>query len=811
MGNRLTKYIAFAIFALGLVFLLPQATFALSIDMDGNGVFDGDSEQIGVGALGVDPATGVGISDGQIQRSIDLSRSEIGRLNTELQNPDLTAEERRNKNNYITRFQEDIKVLEREQVLRQGVKDQSITADGADVWRQEGAAAHTKAIKAANGKSDESCGVRFWKPQCLIDGFAFILSLLLWVVTLLMSFAGWVFDMVLDLSVKNFGAAGGIGKASAIISTWGILRNLVNITFIFILIYVAIGTILQLNSGDNKRIIKNVILIALLVNFSLFFSRVIIDASNILGNQFYREVTTQTVQNGGSTEKKEISLANNFASRMGIGGVLSEGPDKKTEGLTLRAVIVRFLGALVLTLVASFVLLAGAVIFIVRAVTLIILMILSPLAFAAYAVPNMGKYWSQWWSKLLSQAFLAPIFLFFIFASFKLLGDPGTHNGILSAIPQGSSGDFQGWVDEALAYSLVIGFMLGSLMAAKKLGATGASFAMKASGAITGGAVLAGGWAARRVGRAGLAGAQLAPTLATLGGSSWGRARGLKNIAGIISDTKAAVKDNAIIKKLTKVGKDKDKLKAITSFAGGAVIGGLVKASDFSAKQAGLPSGFMGNVERPKVDKDEEKLKEIKRDLAILKIEGKSEADIEEAKKKVRKVNTEQIVKIDQDDLERLATLLSDNQVAALERKLDQDKFGKIKLAREKPIRDALGLDEKGARIGAVNETALRGAMDALSPRTFAKLNEDLFKFDELIKHMTGEEAAELKKQGVSSGVIRQVKEKVIVFGRTHSAYKWATSSAGSRIDTSGNPVPDDEEEENENTGTVPTGMGFGS
>jgi len=71
---------------------------------------------------------------------------------------------------------------------------------------------------------------------------------------------------------------------------WEIVRGIANITFIFILLYIAFAVILQLTTFNTKKVLANLIIVALLINFSLFFTKVIIDASNILALTIYNSI-----------------------------------------------------------------------------------------------------------------------------------------------------------------------------------------------------------------------------------------------------------------------------------------------------------------------------------------------------------------------------------------------------------------------------------------------------------------------------------------------------------------------------------------
>ncbi|KKU49644.1 MAG: hypothetical protein UX71_C0009G0007, partial [Parcubacteria group bacterium GW2011_GWA1_47_10] len=78
---------------------------------------------------------------------------------------------------------------------------------------------------------------------------------------------------------------------------WGIVRDLANLFFILILLYVAVELILGMAHDAKKTIIK-VVLAALLINFSMFFTGVVIDSSNILALVFYNKLQVETTVNG---------------------------------------------------------------------------------------------------------------------------------------------------------------------------------------------------------------------------------------------------------------------------------------------------------------------------------------------------------------------------------------------------------------------------------------------------------------------------------------------------------------------------------
>lgn len=294
-----------------------------------------------------------------------------------------------------------------------------------------------------------------------------IFGLVLWL-------AGKFFDKSVEYSVASFST---LADSDSIKIGWKTLRDVANLFFIFILLYAAIGMILQLPSVNGKRILVSVIVVALLINFSAFFTRLVIDASNVAANQFYNAVSkSETARIGvGEGQLTVTGISATFMNALPIHSVLAGTPGRTI----INSVGISF-GAVIMMLVAIFIFLAAAILFVIRTVTLLFVIILSPLAFLMYAFPNQKGLFDKWLDTLLKQAFFAPLYLLMVWVTIKFL-----KGGALQAIlaQEGSSP-----VLITLNFLIAIGFMFGAIIIAKSLGAKGASAAMKGAGALTGAA-----------------------------------------------------------------------------------------------------------------------------------------------------------------------------------------------------------------------------------------------------------------------------------------------------------------------------------
>ena len=197
---------------------------------------------------------------------------------------------------------------------------------------------------------------------------------------------------------------------------WGAVRDVANIFFIIALLYVAIKTILGLNVTDNKKLISAVIIVGLIINFSLFTTKVVIDGSNILAKIFYNNITstkadsTDAAIEAGGEKSISIGLIDKFNPQNIV-------MDAYKAGLGLGYAIFLTLLLMAVTLYTAYIFFSVALLFVARVVSLWISMIFSPIAFASYTVPFEipGFGHKEWWKGLIENAFLAPLFIFFLY------------------------------------------------------------------------------------------------------------------------------------------------------------------------------------------------------------------------------------------------------------------------------------------------------------------------------------------------------------------------------------------------------------
>lgn len=295
----------------------------------------------------------------------------------------------------------------------------------------------------------------------------------------LFGLAGKVMDFTIMYSVSDSSY-----RTPFVSEGWKVVRDLCNMFFIFILLYIAITTILDVGSSKNKSQVVNVIIIGLFINFSLFATHLIIDASNIMARVFYnpkvlvigeKDKTSGEVKNERDSETGTIQLSQAIVSKINPQRLLEKDNqnvatsqatgitnssnittnEDNNQGITAGTFILVTLMASIVNFIGMMTFLTISLSFIGRVVGLWVAMVLSPLAFLSYTVPETKKWdyvgWSSWWSETVKTAFMAPVFVFFMYIIVMFL-----ESGIISNV----AGDGSGLTNFNKILSVIIPFIV---------------------------------------------------------------------------------------------------------------------------------------------------------------------------------------------------------------------------------------------------------------------------------------------------------------------------------------------------------------
>jgi hypothetical protein len=296
----------------------------------------------------------------------------------------------------------------------------------------------------------------------------------------LLAIAGVGLDLTINYTVVNM--ASGISGFTGINIAWKLIRDLMNIIFIFLLVYEAIKLILSQSTTQSIfKFIGFLVLAALLVNFSLFFTKIMIDASNIVTIGIYNSILNSAPINipipGYPVQVTGISIP--FMSNLGLTSIFSTSASSLFGGGT-NAMIATLFGA-ALFLIASFVFFAVSLVFIIRYVTLIILLMISPIGFMGSALPFVSDYSKQWWKALNSQLIFAPVYMLMTWLVLTLMSSP---NFLITTGDWAAGG--QGSFSFMLNYVIVITLVIATLFVAKSTSSKGSGYISDATKRLSG-------------------------------------------------------------------------------------------------------------------------------------------------------------------------------------------------------------------------------------------------------------------------------------------------------------------------------------
>lgn len=136
-----------------------------------------------------------------------------------------------------------------------------------------------------------------------------------------------------------------------------------------------------------------------------------------------------------------------------------------------------YFGLALFATIGAIVFFAASIMLAIRVVMLTLLMVVSPIGFAGMAIPPLRKLAGDWWTRVIHQAFYAPIMLLLILISLKI-GDSFTTVGANNGLADAVTGQDASMMGVFLVFMLVIGFMIASLIIANRFGAAGASAAV---------------------------------------------------------------------------------------------------------------------------------------------------------------------------------------------------------------------------------------------------------------------------------------------------------------------------------------------
>ncbi len=331
-----------------------------------------------------------------------------------------------------------------------------------------------------------------------------------WLIGLIGSTIVGILIWVLQIVVL---ASDGIVNSPAVQIGFPIILSIANLGFVITIIVIAIATIIRNQTYNIKKLLVNVIIMAVMVNFGLVISGAILGVSSRITNYFLSSMTGGTMKLASTIsgivqpQKAITSLSPDKkvpATEEGTATATTTSPADQipVKGTTLGSFVLPITGVwlslimVVFLIIAFFSLIAS---FVIRYLKLIFLLILLPAAWMGSVLPGKTSGWSStWWKKFNELAFYPPIVLFFLWLALRI-GESAANSETFKIPVEGDTflGPMLGGVlQELLNQIVLVGIILGGDYAAKYASS-------EASQKATNTALKMQGWATGKVKRAG--------------------------------------------------------------------------------------------------------------------------------------------------------------------------------------------------------------------------------------------------------------------------------------------------------------------
>ncbi len=270
----------------------------------------------------------------------------------------------------------------------------STLPDGVYATAYNAAVAANNNLAIEQGTIDQIAGGT-GSPSCLVEGIG-------WIVCPVAIFIGKASDgmygLVEQLLVFTIDNPFETGPSNPLYTAWSNIRNLANVAFIiaFFMIILSQATNIGISSYGIKKMLPRLIVAAILVNLSYYICLLGIDISNIIGSGI-DGVLNSAKAGVGSGEGTELGLTTWITAALAGGGGAA-AYFAASSAIAAGGTVASILGGLGLTfgLAALTAILTALVILIGRQALLIMLVIIAPLAFVAYILPNTEGLFSKW-------------------------------------------------------------------------------------------------------------------------------------------------------------------------------------------------------------------------------------------------------------------------------------------------------------------------------------------------------------------------------------------------------------------------------
>ncbi|MDB5166146.1 MAG: rane protein of unknown function [Candidatus Saccharibacteria bacterium] len=223
----------------------------------------------------------------------------------------------------------------------------------------------------------------------------------------LAGFTSWVVDNILTPMLRTSPIS--TDGSDNIYKVWSNFRIYGNIFLIIALIVIVFGQSIGggfVDAYTAKKVLPRLLIASVLINLSIYIVAGLVDITNVIGGGIGQLMTAPINDAGAFTIKMSGGGADIVGATAIFGGIAGLGA--LLGGVTVMPFILLFI---VLPVALSVVMII--ITLILRQALITALVLVSPVAFALYCLPNTEKYFKKWWELLLQTLIVYPIVIVF--------------------------------------------------------------------------------------------------------------------------------------------------------------------------------------------------------------------------------------------------------------------------------------------------------------------------------------------------------------------------------------------------------------
>ncbi|HPG37426.1 MAG TPA: hypothetical protein PK865_01380 [Candidatus Saccharibacteria bacterium] len=227
------------------------------------------------------------------------------------------------------------------------------------------------------------------------------------VLTAIVGAVGGIADMIKQVMGVNIDPNAPGGKD--IFKAWSNFRIIGNILLLIGVLVVVFSEVIGggiVEAYTVRKILPRLLIGAVLINLSFYIMLALIDIFNVLGNGVYSLITIPF--GGGGLHKINIDIVGGVLGNLGVAGLVGLVGTGIGNAILLDSL--PLLGLMVL-LPAFLIFLAVLFVIIIRQGLILLLLIMSPVAFALYCLPNTERYFKAWWEQTFKALLVFPIIM----------------------------------------------------------------------------------------------------------------------------------------------------------------------------------------------------------------------------------------------------------------------------------------------------------------------------------------------------------------------------------------------------------------